>query len=308
MSFFVFLVERFWNRKLYILKSFHNVYYGYFLSGFLGRNGEKGEILQDLLTEMKLRGLSDSTIDAYLKFNNGFLDFVKKESGEIELQDVKNYLAHLVSDKKFAPRSVNLARAALFFYYNDVLEKGFNKVKTPKISSGLPVVLSKPEISRLIECAGSRKSRLMLMMLYSSGLRVSELVNLRWDDLELDDKVAWVRSGKGKKDRMIILSDKIVADLKELKGKGFVFPGRSGALGVKNVQKIVRLSAKNAGINKKVTPHTLRHSFATHLLDSGTDIRVIQELLGHSNLQTTQIYTHVSSEQKRKVKSPLDSL
>ncbi len=267
-----------------------------------------GEILQDLLTEMKLRGMSASTVESYMKFNKNFLVFVNKKPGDVDLQDIKLYLAHLVSDLNLAARSVNLARAALFFYYNDVLEKGFNKVKTPKINASLPVVLSKSEVSKLIECAGSRKSRLMLMMLYSSGLRVSELVGMRWNDLELGDRVAWVRGGKGRKDRMVILSDKIVSELSDIRGAGFVFPGRDGPLSVKNVQKIVRVASKNAGLNKKVTPHTLRHSFATHLLDAGTDIRVIQELLGHSNLQTTQIYTHISSEQKRKVKSPLDSL
>ena len=264
--------------------------------------------LKNLLTELKLRGHSASTIESYLKFNFDFLSFVKKSPADIELQDLKYYLAHLVSDKKLAARSVNLARAALFFYYNEVLEKGFNKVKTPKIHASLPVVLSKDEVSRLIECAGSRKSRLMLMMLYSSGIRVSELVNLKWADLEVGDRFAWVRGGKGRKDRMVILSDKIISELKEIPRGEWVFPCPNGSLSVKNVQKIVRLATRNAGIAKKVTPHTLRHSFATHLLDSGTDIRVIQELLGHSNLQTTQIYTHVSSEQKRKVISPLDSL
>lgn len=264
--------------------------------------------LKNLLTELKLRGHSESTVESYLKFNRDFLSFVKKSPEGVELQDLKFYLAHLVSDKKLAARSVNLARAALFFYYNEVLEKGFNKVKTPKIHATLPVVLSKGEVSRLIECAGSHKSRLMLMMLYSSGIRVSELVNLKWADLEVSDRFAWVRGGKGRKDRIVILSDAIIAELINLPRGEWVFSGPNGSLSVKNVQKIVRLATKNARIAKKVTPHTLRHSFATHLLDSGTDIRVIQELLGHSNLQTTQIYTHVSSEQKRKVKSPLDSL
>ncbi|MFP4567985.1 MAG: site-specific tyrosine recombinase/integron integrase [Candidatus Woesearchaeota archaeon] len=265
--------------------------------------------MQELLTEMKLRGLSKSTIESYLKFNRDFLNYVKKNSDEITIQDIKYYLAYLVSDKGIAPRSVNLARAAIFFYYNDVLERGFNKVKTPKIDASLPVVLSKQEVLKLIECCVSRKSKLILMMIYSSGLRVSELVNLKREDLELGNRFAWVRSGKGKKDRMVILSDRLVLELKHIPLGKWVFPGRDGGpLGVKNIQKIVRTATRTAGIDKKVTPHTLRHSFATHLLDAGTDIRVIQELLGHSNLQTTQIYTHVSSEQKRKVKSPLDSL
>jgi len=264
--------------------------------------------LKDLLTELKLRGHSESTIESYVKFNQEFLKYVHKKPIEIEFQDIKHYLAYLVSDKKLAARSVNLARAALFFYYNEVLGRGFNKVKTPKINESLPVVLSKQEVVKLIECTSSSKSRLMLMMLYSSGIRVSELVNLKWQDLELEERFAWIRSGKGRKDRMVILSDKIVKELKEINRGEWVFPGREGALTSKNIQKIVRLASKNAGIHKKVTPHTLRHSFATHLLDFGTDIRLIQELLGHSNLRTTQIYTHISSEQKLRVKSPLDNL
>lgn len=267
--------------------------------------------MQKLLTELKLRGYSSATISAYLKFNKNFLNFVNKSEVDVEQQDLKDYLAHLISDKELAPRSLNLARAALFFYYNDVLEKNFNKIKTPKIKASLPSVLTKAEVQLLLECAGSPKSKLIMMVLYSSGLRVSELTALKWSDLELDDKVAWVRSGKGSKDRMVILSERIIGELKPLSvdnKNSFVFSGPNGALSSKNIQKIVRYAAKVAKINKKVTPHTLRHSFATHLLEAGNDIRVIQELLGHSDLQTTQIYTHVSSEQKRKVKSPLDSL
>lgn len=265
--------------------------------------------MRELINELKLRGYSKETQTAYIKYNKKLLEFSNKKKDEIDLSDVKSYLAHLVSEKEAAPRSVNLARAAILFYFNDVLGKEFPKIKTPKVKSSLPIVLTKEEVKRLIECAGSEKSRLMMMMLYSSGLRVSELVNLKWGDLERSEKIAWVRGGKGSKDRMIILSELIVKSFEHLpKISEYVFPGRNGPLTTKNIQKIVRLAARNALINKKVTPHTLRHSFATHLLENGTDIRIIQELLGHSNLQTTQIYTHISSEQKKKIKSPLDDL
>src|SRR6056297_1867333 len=114
-------------------------------------------MLKDLLTELRLRGHSDATIKSYLKFNREFLDYVKKDPSDVDVQDIKYYLGFLVSDKKLAARSINLARAALFFYYNEVLEQNFNKIKTPKIHSSLPVVLSKTELVKLIECAGSRK-------------------------------------------------------------------------------------------------------------------------------------------------------
>ncbi|NQU98968.1 tyrosine-type recombinase/integrase [Candidatus Woesearchaeota archaeon] len=264
-----------------------------------------------LENELKLRGYSPETMKAYLKYNKHFVLFAKKNPKEVGLNDVKSYLAYLMSDRQLSPRSVNLARSALLFYYNEVLGKGFTNIKTPKISRQLPVVLSKEEVKEIIKNAGSRKSKLMLKMLYASGIRVSELVNMKVNQLELDKKTAWVRGGKGAKDRLVILSEKLVKDLQKYLEKHdseYLFPGRRGALTTRNVQQIVSASAARSSINKHVTPHTLRHSFATHLLENGTDIRLIQELLGHADLSTTQIYTHVSDAAKRQVKSPLDMI
>ena len=262
--------------------------------------------MEKLLTELKLRGYSEKTQKAYYKINKRFLQWTNKDPLQITIDDVKGYLASKVS--KYSPRTVNLTRSALYFYYNEVLEKNFRKIRTPKIQNELPIVLSKEEVRSLIESAGSQKSKLIIMSLYSSGLRVSELVNLKWKDLELDQNMAWVRSGKGSKDRVIILSKSLVDELKKLPKNIFVFEGPKGSLSTRNIRKIVSLAAKRAGVSKKVSPHTLRHSFATHLLEGGTDIRMIQELLGHSNLQTTQIYTHISFEQKKRIKNPLDNL
>ena len=266
--------------------------------------------MKDLISEIKLRGYSKTTLESYLKFNKDLLEFHSNRPAYlIEIEHIKEYLAHLVADKELAPRTVNLARAAILFYYNEVLGKNFIGIKTPKIESSLPTVLTKEEVKLLIDSCASNKSRLMIKMLYSSGLRVSELVNLKWNNLEFDQNSGWVRGGKGSKDRLIILSENLLEELKSFNNNSdFVFKGRNGPLTTKNIQNVVRTTAKRAGINKKVTPHTLRHSFATHLLEDGTDIRVIQDLLGHSNLQTTQIYTHISSERKKRVKNPLDNL
>ncbi|MGV8169131.1 MAG: site-specific tyrosine recombinase/integron integrase [Candidatus Nanoarchaeia archaeon] len=266
--------------------------------------------LKNLTTELKLRGYSQKTLDAYLKHNNDFLKFLdNKEPNSVTIDDIKSFLAHLIADKESAPRTVNQARSALLFYYNEVLQKGFTSIKVPKIKASLPSVLTKDEMKSLLENTNNEKSKLMLMTLYSSGMRVSELVKLKWKDLELEQKIAWVRGGKGNKDRMIILSDAIVRKLTVLERESeYIFPGKNGPLTTRNIQEIVHNAAHKAGIDKKVTPHTLRHSFATHLLEAGNDIRLIQELLGHSNLQTTQIYTHVSNEQKKKVISPMDKL
>ena len=266
-------------------------------------------MLKVLEAELKLRGYSPQTIEPYLKYNENCLKFLNKNEDEVTSDDIKLYLAHLISDKGLAPRTINLARSALLFYYNEIKGKGFTRIKTPKIRASLPSVLTKDEVKKLIEHSGSKKSELIIKTLYSSGLRVSELVNLKWNNLELSDKIAWVRSGKGQKDRMIILSESIVKSFEQMpKISEHIFPGRKGALTTKNIQKLVKGAAYRADINKKVTPHTLRHSFATHLLEAGNDIRVIQELLGHSNLQTTQIYTHISSDKKKSIKSPMDQL
>jgi integrase/recombinase XerD len=147
-------------------------------------------------------------------------------------------------------------------------------------------------------------------MLYSAGLRVSELVNLKVQDINFLEKTGWVRKGKGSKDRLFAISESLAKELEEfLQGRGntFLF-SKDSPLTTRNIQKIISGMKRRAGLNKKITPHTLRHSFATHLLEQGTDIRVIQTLLGHSSLNTTQVYTHISSEQIKKVKNPLDSL
>jgi integrase/recombinase XerD len=266
--------------------------------------------MEKLITELRLRGFSKKTIDTYVLHNKAFLVYIKKEAQTITEDDIKKYLGYCISEKQSSPRTVALARAALKFYYDEVLKKNIVNMKTPKIPRKLPVVLTKEEVKILLHHAQTRKSKLMLMMLYSSGLRVSELVSLKRQDLELEKKTLWVRRGKGGKDRLVILSDMLIQELKQFmdKNKIYVFPGRNGMLTPRNIQKMIKLAALKAGINKKVSPHTLRHSFATHLLENGTDIRMIQELLGHSNLATTQIYTQVSDEQKRKIKSPLDEL
>lgn len=268
--------------------------------------------LEQLETELKLRGFSERTIKSYLFYNDKFLQFSNKTPESIAEEDVRNYLAYLISDKKKNSATVALVRAALKFHYDDLLKKNIVTLKTPKIQKKLPTVLSREEVKKLIEYAPTYKSKLILMMLYSSGLRVSECCSLKATDLEFDQKMGWVRNGKGGKDRMFILSDGMIEGLRShVSGKSteHLFANKSGtALSARNIQKIVGTAARRAGITKKVSPHTLRHSFATHLLESGESIRKIQELLGHSNLQTTQIYTKVSMDELKKVKSPLDEL
>jgi integrase/recombinase XerD len=282
-------------------------------SGRFGAKMAKLKELERLETELKIRGFSPKTISMYIFYNLKFLEFTKKEPDQMTEDDVRQYIGYLVVDKRLAPSSVTLVKAAIRFLYEEVLKKAIVNVKTPKNHKTLPVVLTRQEVKKLIEAAGSKSDKLMLILLYSSGLRLSEAINLKYENLELKEKMGWVRRGKGGKDRMFILSDMFVKELEKYmakeENKGLIFVGKDDTtLSPRYVQRLVKQAALRADIKKDVHPHTLRHSFATHLLESGVGIRQIQELLGHSNLQTTQIYTSVSTEELKKIKSPLDSI
>jgi integrase/recombinase XerD len=267
--------------------------------------------LQKLETELRLRAFSPQTVKAYVYWNNQFLNFTKKQPEDVIEDDIKNYIADLLS-KNVTPKSIVLVRASLRFFYDEVLGKGIVNLKSPKIAKNLPVVLTKDEIRKLIDYEKNMKHRLMIMLMYSSGLRLSELLNLKVGDLEFNDKVGWVRSGKGSKDRLFLLSEKVIEELKnyvkDKKELDYIFTGRKERMTPRNVQKIIKKAMKNAGLEKDIHPHSLRHSFGTHLLEDGVDIRKIQILLGHSNLSTTQIYTHVNTDELKKIKNPLDIL
>lgn len=264
--------------------------------------------LDKLKTELKLRGFSPLTIRNYSFFVEKFLKHSLKEEKDLDQEDVRNYLASLLDSK--SKNTVMLAAAALKFYYSQILNKEIGHIKVPKKDKHLPEVLTKEEVKKLIDSSETRKSKLILSLLYSSGLRVSEVVKLKPGDIDFGQNIGWAREGKGSKDRMFILSESLSKELGEYNKKrdGTYLFSEENPLTTRNIQKIVKLARHKAQINKKVTPHTLRHSFATHLLEAGTDIRIIQTLLGHASLSTTQLYTHVSSEQLKKVKNPLDAL
>lgn len=266
------------------------------------------ESLQNLQSELRLRGLSPLTVRNYSFFVDKFLKHTNKEAAALTSQDAKNYLSSLFETK--SKNTIMLAAAALKFFYVEILKKDFADVKMPKKERRLPSVLTPEEVRTLIGTADTEKSRLIISLLYSSGLRVSELVNLKVGDVDIAEGTGWVRRGKGAKDRLFVMSPQLAQSLRGyLEGREhqYIF-SKQKPLTTRNIQKIIKLTSKRAGINKKVTPHTLRHSFATHLLEQGTDIRVIQVMLGHSSLNTTQVYAHVSSEQLKKVQNPFDVL
>lgn len=268
------------------------------------------QVLNKIETEIKLRGFSKQTSKMYLLYNRHFLEFIKKDPSEVSEDDIKLFLANKLSDDGLSAKTVALVKAAIVFYYNELLGNKF-EIKTPKIKKTTPVVLTKTEIEKLFSVIKNKQHSNLLRLYYSSGLRLSEALKLRVKDLDFNEDILWVRDGKGGKDRMSIFSKTLSQELKEFckfKDKNdFIFVNKKGdPLSHRSVQKIIEKAKVTADLNKDVHIHTLRHSFATHLLESGVDIRKIQELLGHSDLSTTQVYTRVSNEELKKVKSPLD--
>lgn len=269
------------------------------------------DLIERLENELKLKGYSDRTIDLYKFYNQKFLDYVGKDPRSVGESDVKSFLSEKMSEG-VSNSTASLISSALNFTYNELLNKDF-QIDSPKQDKKVPTVLTDEEVKRMIGKTSNEKHRLILEFLYSTGVRLSECVDMKVGDLELDEGIGWVRSGKGSKDRMIILSEKLVSHLKDyLEGRDSEFPylflGREGRISKRAVQKLVKKAAERANIDKNVSVHTLRHSFATHLLESGTNIRKIQKLLGHSDLSTTQIYTSVSKKELKKVENPLDKV
>ncbi len=268
--------------------------------------------LKALKIEMQLRGLSKQTSKIYLFYNVKFLEYIQKCPKDITEEDVKDFLAYKLSDDVISNSSVALIKASLKFYYGEILKKNIHFIKTPRMVKKLPTILSKKEIKGLLKTE-NMKHKLLIELLYSTGLRLEECINLKYDDLDLYENIGWVRKGKGSKDRIYIISEifkKDLIDYMRIKGnnKGYVFTVNGRKMSPRGIQYAIKISAERAGIKKNVHVHTLRHSFATHLLENGVDIRKIQQLLGHTNLQTTQIYTHVSKEEIKKIRSPLDML
>lgn len=271
------------------------------------------EFLKKLEIELKISKNSEYTLKNYLNSNKQLLEFLKKKPEDVTPEDLKIYIIENLSNH--ASSSIILFLSAIKYAYLNILGEDLTKkIKRPKREKRLPTVLTKEEVKKLINIFDNVKSRLMISLIYACGMRVSELTSLKIDNLDFNDKIGYIKQAKGKKDRMFNIPLFLLDELKEQsenqkqKGQEYLFSGPKGKLTSRNIQKIVSLAAKKAQIKKDVHCHTLRHSFATHLLEDGVDIRKIQELLGHADLSTTQIYTHISTEELKKIKSPLDNL
>ncbi len=266
--------------------------------------------------ELVVAGYSPRTVKTYLIPVTELLRFAKKPAEQCTRQDIIEFMAFKKEKDSISSATLALLYSALTYFFKTFLHLPvMEEIKYPKKAKTIPTVLTKDEIKQLIFATRRGRNRLLVQFLYSTGVRVSEATKIRVDSLEFKEGIARVKGGKGNKDRVIILSKNWTKDAKKyLKRKKvpseFLFSQKTTPrpISVDTVQRIVRDAAEKAGIQKEVSPHALRHSYATHLLEAGESIRTIQELLGHASLATTQIYTHVSTDTLKKVKSPFDRL
>ena len=271
--------------------------------------------LMVLRQEIIIRNYSRHTLQLYLFYNRELLKVSHKAPNEIENEHIKKYLEYLVTGKEASPSTINTAIDALKFFYGEMKGRQFMYSCTrPKKGVRLPVVMNTVELSALFKVCTNIKHRTVLITAYSSGLRISEVVSLMIEDVDFERMMIRVKQGKGRKDRYTILSEKAKLQLldymSEYQPISWLFPGQNYRkhITIRTIQHVFEHTVLSAGIRKSVTFHSLRHSFATHLLENGIDIRYIQELLGHKSVRTTEIYTHVSMRRMEKIKSPLDMM
>ena len=266
--------------------------------------------IDQTIRELKIRNYSHRTIKSYIYSLKEYFFYKKSDFDKLDIENIKNFLEYL-ENKGVSPQTRNLFLNAIKFYYIHVL-KSVQKIEihSAKKNQSLPVVLSRDEIEKIILATKNAKHRLLLSLAYGSGFRVSEATNVRVGDIDLAELTIHLKEAKGKKDRITVFPEKIKNDIEHLiAGKNIndaVFESeRGGKLTERTAQKVFGNSLKKAGIKKDATFHSLRHSFATHLLENGVDVRYVQELLGHQNIRTTQIYTHVTNPKLINIKSPL---
>ncbi len=265
-------------------------------------------------TKLKVKRYSASTQHVYLSMLRAFLKNVyPKPLYQLSTADVMVYHRHLIEERRISRSSQNQSINAIKFYLEHVLgwDRQIFKLDRPKKVERLPQVLSLEEVRAILKVTTNVKHKAMLTTLYSAGLRIGELLNLRIQDIDSHHMRIWVREGKGVKDRMTVLSPHLLKLLrlyyKQYKPKQYLFEGPNGVpYSATSVRKVLYRSTMRGGIRKQIVPHTLRHSFATHLLENGVNLRYIQTLLGHTSTKTTEIYTHVSTKKLDEIKSPLD--
>lgn len=277
----------------------------------------KEEVLAKLKFDIELRGLSKSTQDEYLTKAKLFQDHFDKPATELDVEDVRQFLHYLSTVKKLSPESVNTYNSGLRFLYGVTLNASLDPRQIPRHRKPhkLPDILTKEEIQTLFNVCDNLRDKCILMTLYGAGLRLSEVASLKVSDIQSDKMQLFIRNAKGSKDRYAILSqanlEMLRAYWKAYRPKDWLFYSRNHTdthITPRAIQNLFRKYITKAKINKNVTVHTLRHCFATHLLESGTSIYHIKQLLGHSNINTTCVYLHLVKIESLDVTSPLDQI
>ena len=272
-----------------------------------------------MLEELQRRNYSPETIRLYLFAVKDFAGYFGQRPDKLGPEHLRQYQLHLLNERKLAVASVIARTSALRFFFIKVLRRPQREIDLvyPKRQDRLPVILSEEEVARLIESATTSYHRVILMTLYGTGLRREELCRLKVTDIDSQRMVVHVRQGKGNKDRDVTLSPRLLEVLRDYwkwrKPKTYLFPSLyrkqpEHPIDSKTVWYAVREAARRAGIKKKVSPHLLRHSWATHLLERGTDLKTIQVLLGHVDLEATTIYLHLSQRHMQGVNNPIETL
>jgi len=257
-----------------------------------------------------------NTVKTYKGLFEEFINFYHKfDINRIDESMITAFLRYLVIERKVSSSYQNQSINAIKFYYERVLggQRKVYLVERPREEKKLPVVLSENEICDLLKATENIKHKAILMLAYSAGLRLSELINVKLSDIDSGRMQIRIEQAKGKKDRYSLLSVKLLDVLRKYyttyKPKKWLFEGATGGqYSVRSIQEVMKDSTRKAGIKKKISMHTLRHSFATHLLENGIDLRYIQSLLGHSSTKTTEIYTHITTKGFDQIKSPLDKM
>ncbi|MEA2075124.1 MAG: site-specific tyrosine recombinase/integron integrase [Euryarchaeota archaeon] len=281
-----------------------------------GRALDYEQMIEVVKKELELRGYSQKTSKAYLHHIGRYMRYFMKEPKELDERHIREYMLYLIDKEKVSRSYHDQAVSAVKFLYDNVLNmpKVVGCLPRPRKERKLPIVLSHEDVIQLFQAVTNVKHKAILMLAYSAGLRVSEVARLKVEDIDVKRRMIHIRGAKGRKDRYTILSQIALEVLREYwkayRLKTWLFPGlkEGGHITTRTVEKILENASQKAGISKHITVHTLRHSFATHLLEGGTDIRYIQELLGHKSTKTTEIYTHVSVKDIGRIKSPLDSI
>jgi len=274
-----------------------------------------GKLRDQMEMDMRLRRFSPKTIACYLACMKGVAKHFRKSPAELGDEEIRAYLHYLMEERKVSQSVLVQTYSALKFFFEKTLQKQWNAFRIPRCKQRrkLPGVLTREEVESILSATKNLKHRAILMTIYAAGLRIGEVTHLKVSDIDSGRMMIRVNEGKGLKDRYSLLGERNLEMLRlywrAYRPLGWLFPGRNAScpVSISAIQRVFKTSLEKAGIKKKASVHTLRHCFATHLLESGTDLYYIQRLLGHKSASTTSVYLHLTGKEIGKIKSPIDS-